>query len=207
MGVEMAFIPVPNGIQLCFTFSTASEPWQFCLTLRKSAGAPEDTDLAQATADGSAWWTSNLRNLISTAATLVEIIATDLTSQGAPQNRVTVNQTGLESGTPLPSNAALVVSHRTAKRGRSYRGRSYLSGRGIGGSNGANEVAAAIASGVGAAFAALRTLLDGHGFDHVVASKQHNGVATSPAETNEVINYVVDTKYDSQRRRLAGRGA
>ena len=202
----MTFIPVPNGIQLCFLFTTDSQNWQFCLMLQKSAGAPTSTDLAQATADGSAWWTSHLKALLAPGTTLNEIIATNMTAQGAPQDRALIGEVGTQIGNELPLNACAVVSHRTEKRGRSYRGRSYLSGIT---SNQINSVTtlngtatAAFANG----FAALRTLLDGHGLDQVVASRQHNGVPTSPADTNEVIVNVVDSLIDSQRRRLAGRG-
>lgn len=203
----MAFIPVPNGIQLCFLFTTASQNWQFCLMLRKSAGAPEDTDLAQATADGQAWWASNLKSYLHTSTTLREILATDMTTQGAPQNRVTVGEAGTAANNALPAGSALVVSHRTAMRGRSYRGRSYISGLNNAMQETPNTVFAATASTLVGHFAALRSLLDGHGLDHVVASRQHNGSVTSPAVVNEVISYVVDTALDSQRRRLTGRGA
>lgn len=202
----MAFIPVPNGIQLCFLFGGDQQNFQFCLTLRKSAGAPEDTDLAQATADGGAWWTNNLKGLLGNWVTLKEIVATDLTSEGAPQNRVTVNETGTDASTSIPLSNAIVISHRTAKRGRSYRGRTYLSGWPRASLNTPNTITGAWATGVAGHFASLKTLLDGHGLDHVVASKRHNGAVTSPAEVNEVISYVVDTLVDSQRRRLSGRG-
>lgn len=202
----MPYIPVPNGIQLCFLFTTDNQNWQFCLTLRKSAGAPEDTDLAQAAADGNAWWLSTLKALMGSSSTLREILATDLTAQGAPQNRIVVNEAATGGGTPMPLNSCVAISHRTAKRGRSYRGRSFLSGW-LGLNQVSNNIiSAGYAAALAAAFGVLRTLLDGHGLDHVVASKQHNGTATSPAEANEVIAYVVDTALDSQRRRLTGRG-
>lgn len=202
----MAFIPVPNGIQLCFMFTTDSQNWQFCLMLRKSAGAPEDTDLQAVAADGSSWWTSFLKGLLNSAVTLREIIATDMTAQGAPQYRLTINETGTKTGGCLPLGTAVVVSHRTAMRGRSYRGRSFLSGIATSDQNTVNTLAGATASGIVTGFGSLRTLLDGHGYDHVVASRQHNGSITTPAVVNEVVSYVVDTLLDSQRRRLQGRG-
>jgi hypothetical protein len=202
----MAFIPVPNGIQLCFLFTTDSQKWQFCLTLQKSAGAPEDTDLQQAVADGSSWWLSFLKTALQGGTSLSEIVATDLTAQGAPQFRTTVNEAGTGAGTALPAGSCIVVSHRTAKRGRSYRGRSFLSGLSSSQQASPNKLLPATAAAIAGGFAALKVLLDGHGLDHVVASRAHNGAVTNPAEANEVINYVVDTAIDSQRRRLEGRG-
>jgi len=203
----MPFIPVPNGIQLCFLFTTAGQNWQFCITLRKSAGSVEDTDLQQATADGQAWWLSFLKGALSSVAHLNEITATDLTSEGAPQYRALVGENGNNAGSYTPTNVAVVMSHRTAKRGRSYRGRSFIGGLPITQVDTPTTLAASTATAFANGFASLRGTLDTHGLDHVVASRQHNGVTTSPAETNEVITTVVDTLLDSQRRRLAGRGS
>lgn len=106
----------------------------------------------------------------------------------------------------MPLNVARVVSLRTAKRGRSYRGRVYLSGTPDTVIETMNTIDATHAANLVSGFNALATLLDGHGFDVVVASKQHNGVETNPAEVNEVIAFAVDVLVDSQRRRLTGRG-
>lgn len=202
----MPFIPVPNGIQLCFLFTSDAQNWQFCLTLQKSAGAPTSTDLQQATADGQAWWTSFLKGALTNQNQLREIVATDLTAQGAPQNRVTVNETGTGAGTAGPLSNAVVISHRTAKRGRSYRGRSFISGWPGSQLQTMNTLVGSTATAFANGFASLRTTLDGHGIDQVIATRQHNNQVVTPAETNEVISTVVDTLIDSQRRRLTGRG-
>lgn len=203
----MAFIPIPNGIALTFYFTSASQNWQFSLTLRKSAGEVEITDLQQATADGSAWWTSFLKPQLATSTSLTSIVASDQSVEGGNQYQATVNEAATGSGSAVPLNACVVISGRTAKRGRSYRGRSYLSGLrdailGVS----MNAISSAFASTLAGGFASLASTLDGHGLDHVIASKQHNGAPVNPAETNEVTAYVVDTNIDSQRRRLTGRG-
>lgn len=202
----MPFIPIPNGIQLCFLFTSDAQNWQFCLQLRKSAGPPADTDLQQAAADGFGWWTSFLKGALNQGTTLREILATDMTAQGAPQYRQVVNQAGTNVGGVVPLNSAIVVSHRTAKRGRSYRGRTYISGWPVTQLQTANTLVGSTATAFANGFASLRTTLDGHGFDQIIATKQHNGAVVSPAEVNEVIASIVDTALDSQRRRLTGRG-
>jgi len=194
-------------VQLCFDFASSSQLWQFCLALRKSAGAPTTTDLAAITSAAHTWWTSVLKADLTTATTLRQIRATDLTSQGAPQDIETINETGTSTSAEIGLNSALVVSERTEKRGRSYRGRVYLSGLNVDALVSAVDVAGGTASAYAAAFAGLQGSLDTLGFDTVVASKQHNGVETNPAEVNEVVAWIVDTHVDSQRRRLAGRGA
>lgn len=202
----MAFIPIPNGLTLCFNFTTDTSLWQFCLTLKKSAGAPTPTDLANVAAIGAAWWTSELKALISTGTTLRNVTATDQTSQGAPQAIDAVNEAGTLTGSALPAGSPICISFRTAKRGRSYRGRSYVSGRSDANIQTANTFNTTFLTAILGAFNSLQGDLDVAGFDIVVASKQHNGVTTNPAETNEVIEIAADAAIDSQRRRLAGRG-
>lgn len=202
----MPFIPVPNGVQLCFDFLTAGQNWQFCLTLRKSSGAPTPSDLATATSTGEVWWTNELADLLHANTTLRQIRATDLTVQGGVQDTNVVGTDGALTGGAVPLGTPIVVSLRTAKRGRSYRGRVYVSG--LANSQVADEtdIGGGVATNFGTAFGVLASALDVVGFDVVVASRQHNGVTTNPAEANEVTAYVVDTHFDSQRRRLAGRG-
>jgi len=202
----MTFIPMPNGMQLCFDFGQASQLWQFCLSLRKSSGPPLDSDLILVANAAADWWTNHMKVNLSDALTLRQVRVTDMTAQGAPQYILTDGTTGQSSADPLTTGSAAVVSARTAKRGRSYRGRVYLGGLTTDVVQTAADMSGAAASTFGAAFAQLQTELDALGYDTVVASRQHNGVVTNPAELNEVIAWVVDTHFDSQRRRLAGRG-
>lgn len=202
----MAFIPVPNGVQLCFDFTSSGQNWQFCLMLRKSAGAPTTTDLSDIADAAESWWTNHLKPDLTSATVCRQIRATDMTAQGAPQHINTVNDAGASASDEIGLNSALVVSGRTEKRGRSYRGRAYISGMNIDGMTNAVDVASGTASAFASIFGTLQTELDAIGFDTVIASRQHNGVVTNPAETNEVTAWIVDTHLDSQRRRLAGRG-
>jgi len=202
----MAFIPAVNGIQLCFQFLIGAQQVEFCLSLRKSAGAVTQADLDTVSAAGHAWANSNfLANLASTIQHTATI-ATDMSVQGGAQS-ITVNATnGTVSGNAEVNNVALVVSQRTAKRGRSYRGRAYIPGMPVSARLNQTDITTTAANNLADDFTTLQTTLDAAGFDIVVASRQHNGVTTNPAEQNEVIAFVVDNHYDSQRRRLFGRG-
>lgn len=202
----MAFIPLPNGMSLCFDFTTAGQNWQFCFNIRKSAGAPTDTDLNNLADAGADWWDNHFKAQMTDETTLRQVRATDMTLQGGPQAIVTANSAGTSTGGLIGLNSPLVVSQRTAKRGRSYRGRAYISGIQAASLVDAVTVGAATVTAWGTAFGALMTELDALGFDMVVASRSHNGTPTNPAELNEVIAFVIDQKLDSQRRRLAGRG-
>lgn len=202
----MAFIPIPNSATLCFDFTSAGQNWQFCLVVRKSAGSISTTDLDILTAAGHVWWTSDLRAEITTTTTLRQVRATDQSVQGGAQDIETINEAGTGGAGITPLNAPIVVSLRTQKRGRSYRGRIYLSGIPQDALASPVDYTTTRAASVNAAFVALQADLDAAGFDLVVASKQHNGVVTNPAETNEVIAILTDVHVDSQRRRLFGRG-
>jgi len=202
----VAFIPIPNSATLCFDFTSAGQNWQFCLTVRKSAGAITSTDLASIATIGGAWWTSDLRAEITTTTTLRQVRVTDMQVEGGQQEIDTFNQAGTGGGGITPLNSPIVVSLRTAKRGRSYRGRAYVSGIPQDALLNPVDYTVTRTASVAAAFIALQADLDVAGYDLVVASKKHNGVVTNPAETNEVIAILVDQHVDSQRRRLFGRG-
>jgi hypothetical protein len=201
----MAFIPIPQSVQLCFDFGQAGQFWQFCFVVKKVAGNPTSTDRdAIATIGKTNFW-DGLKTNLSSDVTLRQIRVTDQTVDGGPATIVTWNDAAT-SGNPAGAiNAPVVASLRTAKRGRSYRGRVYVSGypeasmtsTTIGGSQATNLVSYVTD---------MMTALSSAGYKLVVASKQHNLVTTNPAETNDVIAVVVDTNLDSQRRRLAGRG-
>lgn len=202
----MTFIPVPRGVQLCFNFVTGGQAWQFCIQLQKTAGSVTVTDLENVRDDAATWWTSDLKALMHPSTQGTNITATDMTTQGGPISTLVTGHLGTASGTALPNNAAVVVSHRTDLRGRSYRGRSYVGGLASSALSTATEIASGFITSLGAAFIDLAAAELVNGFEHVIASRQHNGVATNPAVVHPVTAYIIDTHFDAQRRRLFGRG-
>lgn len=202
----MAFIPVPNGIQLCFDFVTDGQNWQFCFIVRKTAGGVNPADLATVAGIGQAWWNATMKPLLVTAAVLRQIRATDITTQGGPQSTITMNSAGTGAGSPAGLGSPIVVSLRTALRGRSYRGRAYISGWNAGTMTDSVNTTSTLANSLAAAVATLVGNTVALGFPMVIASKQHNKVVTNPAVTNDVTATLADTHMDSQRRRLFGRG-
>lgn len=203
----MAFISTPNSIQLCFDFVTASQLWQFCLVFKKIAGILAPADLTTMSGIGSAWWTSDLAAVMTTDNVLRQVRATDVSIEGGGVSTATVGTAGAIAPPMLPLGTPIVVSLRTLKRGRSYRGRVYLSGVAEANRSSPTDLTAGFAGiTLPARFAALQANAFAAGFDMSVASKQHNGLPTIPAEVNKVVAFVIDTHLDSQRRRLAGRG-
>lgn len=162
------------------------------------------------------WWLANYAPLTSNAHSLVEIVATDLTT--ATSASVSVSPVGGDPGEQssgfLPMNASLAVSFRTAARGRSFRGRNYFIGLTESQVDG-NQVQLGT---VGAIQDAYELLLPSGGlFDEdwiwVVVSRfsgvDGDGVPVprTTALTTPIISVViVDRTIDSARRRLPGRG-
>lgn len=116
---------------------------------------------------------------------------------------VTTNaRSGTVSGEILPVNLAIVVTLRTANRGRSARGRVYLTGFGE----------TAITDGLWGQTNAdfCKTYVDniaaaatGQGWTMVIRSTQENGAVQNPAVTRAVTTTVVRSLVPgTQRRRL-----
>jgi hypothetical protein len=95
----------------------------------------------------------------------------------------------------LPPSIALVATLRTAKRGRSYRGRVY-EGAWTEASNQPNGApSSADAAALAAQWNQLIGALTSTGLSLVVASYLHS-------TADNVVNVTVDTRWDTQRRRL-----
>lgn len=202
----MAFIPIPRGIQLCFNFVTAGQAWQFCITVQKDTGTVAPADLDTVVGIGQSRWTSSLKAIHALDSQFRGCTATDQSVSGGAQSIGSLVNNGTAATGSLPMGTAVVVSHRTAKRGRSYRGRSYWAGLPTASQNSPTDITSTYAAALALAFASLAGDLSSAGFPQIVASKQHNGVVTNPAAVNPVIATIVDSHYDSQRRRLFGRG-
>lgn len=204
----MAFIPVPRGASLCFFFGTAGSNWQFCLTLQKAAGDVSESDLEDLTDIGKTWWeaTSGPYTMQGPDSSMSKVVATDISEEGGVQHIRTSTKVGGGGTDTLPNNAAVVVSLRTPFRGRSYRGRAYMGGLANTTLETATTISSAFATQLLGYFDDLMTTIHAYGYDVAVASKQHNGAVTNPAVVNLVTDLVVDTLFDSQRRRLYGRG-
>lgn len=135
-----------------------------------------------------------LKNTMVLASSLQSIKYTPL--DGSTATTVTPHVlAGVQAGDALPANVSLVVTHRTALRGRSYRGRTYLAAFGEGVNDATGVPSAATATGINVQFTGHLAALVGTGLTMVVASYLH-----STAEN--VIACTVNSVWDTQRRRL-----
>jgi len=138
---------------------------------------------------GSGW-----NALAHTSASVQDIVYTPLDGSSA-STIITHAIAGISGGDPLPASVALVVSLRTALRGKSYRGRVYTgpnieSNNTASGTPGASHV-----STLALQWTAHLAALAGTGVSLVVASYLH-GTAQDVTSVN------VDARWDTVRRRL-----
>jgi hypothetical protein len=172
---------------------------------------PVDWDAAALTTlavDVTTWWEANLAPLTSDAVSLVEVVATDLSSASGPQivSTAALPLLGTDHSGTQPNNVTVAIKQLTASRGRSFRGRTYFVGLSL------NEVVASfLAGGVAAdlvtAFRALRDFTFGvAGTEWGVLSEITAGAPRANGIITPITDVAVEGTTDSQRRRLPGRG-
>lgn len=155
------------------------------------------------------WWSASMAPLLSgdTALSSIDIVNQD--AQNSPGTVYAVSPTipGTVGGGAYPEGTAICIGLRTALRGRNYRGRSYISGIPLSKRYTDGTATAAYVSDLITALNALIGVISGLGAVWVVVSKYLNGVARPAGVATPITAIVADTAFDSQRRRLFGRGS
>jgi hypothetical protein len=205
----MAFVPVPNVCQTNVRARLDSQRIENVFYWLVPGGLTEST-VANLTNDVLESWSTHMLPQLQTNYVLAEVYGVDLSSaDGAAYTAVPVSTSpGTLGGAPLPNNVSICMSHRTAKRGRSYRGRTYLPGGSQSTASGANHFSDSYATSLLAAFAVFRSDVEADiGCQLGVVSRVANKVPRTTGHF-EFINSTLftDTVLDSQRRRLPGRG-
>lgn len=200
------FIPVPSTIQANVRFTIAGQLVENVLCFEYNTDFKNAADALYTSLETS-WW-STLRTALSNQLTSNGVYMVDLGAQDGPVETYPVftNPSGASAIGACPNNVAYCVTHRTAKRGRAYRGRTYVVGLPL------DKVANSLLDTgnrdtIVSAFNDLRTDAASSSLTFVIASRRLNnaprdtGVAT-PVE----ISIGRDLALDSQRRRLPTRG-
>lgn len=198
----MSFIPVPNCAQAIIEYGNSSYPWTNTLWFYKASfGLSEMEDLADALTAGLV---ADLQDVLADGWNTMGMTIYDMNSESAPTfTPVWAPSPGGLSGAEANISGACVVTFRTNNRGRSYRGRNYVTGFteevisaiGVGQSEVANAVAAA--------YNGMKTDVAAAGWTWVVVSRYHNGSPRSAGVYTPVtIAEVRSTTFGTQRRRL-----
>lgn len=150
-----------------------------------------------------AWWTDDLSTVMSPDIALTQITALNLNEANGEKFTLGVAPAvpGQEVGGAVSNNVAIVASLATAKTGRSFRGRSYQAGLPETYVTANNMTTSAAALIVGY-YANLVTDLAVENTTLVVASFQALGVPRETGLATPVDSVSVNTRIDTQRRRL-----
>jgi hypothetical protein len=198
----MAFVPAANTMRVVLEYTLEGELVVNVYYVNKSTPivSIDLTQIAEIFAD---WWDTDLGDIISTSMSLDRIVVTDLTSATGLQ---TIYTTGLPlagnlAESPQPNNIAVVCSRTTGYAGRSTRGRSYIAG--VGDSQVvANEINGTLQAALLASQLNLSGLIAAGGYNWVVASFVHNGAPRTTAQLLGISAFAVDSRVDTQRKRL-----
>lgn len=205
-GVYVAFIPIPNCIQINLKGEDATgNELLHVFDVIKSGAPPVLSDCLLAANTVAAWWTSTFKAFTRTDLTANEVIATSRAVVNGPQATVIINQQGTRAGDtqPLPNAITVAVKKDAGQAGRSYRGRFYIWPFYYGDLDAAfpNLINPTFAGNIITAYDALTTALTAAGVPLGVASNVLGQI-------NPITGLsLVDTTVDVQRRRLPGRGA
>lgn len=198
----MAFIPALNTMRVTISM-TLSGKIVVCVVYANKETTIFESDLETIANTVKDWWANELAPLVSGDIALSKVEARDMTTSAGQMYTLPVAPPiyGEAVGQAMSNNVALVLSWRTAYAGRSQRGRTYIPG--ISESSVHDSRIDTIGAGLFAtAGAALTDAILTAGYLHVVASFRHNGAPRATAQLTPVQACVVNTRVDTQRKRL-----
>lgn len=204
----MAFVPVPDTAQAEIRMSLFGQAIENVLHFVVTGGW-NPILLASLAATLADWWISEYSDFTTTDLTLREIYVKDIAVEGGAEvtDISAAGETGSIITQTAPSNCCACVSFRTGQSGRSYRGRSYISGIPISYVL-ENVLDSAAAIDIIDSYNTLAANLSAIDMQHVVVSRYNAGAPRLEGVATPVTTYLfADLDIDSQRRRLNGRGA
>jgi len=199
----MTFIPTPSGIEVVINQTYFNEPVVNVLNV----DGPSTINLSaleQVALIVTSWWLTSLAPNLSNAMALVDVTCRDISVvDGAIWvESPTGDATGEQTSPGLPASVALCITHRTARSGRSDRGRTYVCGM-VEQLVTGNLVDNTLAQNIAGNFTALRTALVAEGLVLAVKSLSNNLLPRVAGVLTPITSSVArDLRVDSQRRRL-----
>lgn len=200
------FIPFTNVAKVQMIFSQYGQRIQNGFYFRNTAGAFDVVQQATLANALVAWWSTNLKSLVTVDCSLVQIDVKDMTSQYAPGINFTTGLplAGTANTEGSPTNVTIAVKFTTGLSGRSFRGRVYH----IGLPSSVWTADQVDSSHFASMMTAYRNLVTSPPTDWqmVIASQYNSGAWRTTGVATDVIAAGGDSYLDSQRRRLIGRG-
>lgn len=201
----MPFVPTVNAIKVSIEGTLAGQLWVLTLQVGK-ATAVTPADVNNAANSIFSWFAAQMIPALTTATICNAIVARTMANQTDLPVTVAGPGAGTQAVPSLPNGTALVTTFRTNMAGRSGRGRNYLMGLANNSGTSVSPAAGTITA-VDAAYTAMNGYLTPFSLFHAVVSLFSNNAPRAAGLINAVTSYTVDDSYDSQRRRLKGRGA
>lgn len=201
--MAVPFVPVPGVVQVNIRFTLLGHSVENVLNFRYS-GTPFGTAVSGIQTLLNAEWWPPIRGALSNQLTHIENYYTDLTDQAGPVSSQGAfsSPTGGHASASAPNNVAVVVTHRTANRGKSYRGRTYLAGLAKDFLTG-NTVSGSAITVFEAGFNDLIEAADVALVPFVIVSRRHNKEwRTEGIDTVVTTSLCRDDQVDTQRGRL-----
>ena len=203
----MAFIPTIGAVRTDMQFTLAGQQVHNILWFSRNANWTQSEREALNTAL-AAWWSGGGNVGHVDDMSLTQITTVNQEAANAPSSTLIVSPpvAGTNSSAPLPNNAAACATLRTDLRGRSYRGRVYLSG--IPGTYQQDPITftTAFLTQMLSTLAALKTAIEALGAVWVVVSHWSNKAPRTAGLKTPITAVAMDQYIDSQRRRLGLRG-
>lgn len=202
----MAFIPLPQGFRIAveYTLNGQTVVNVYHVTSALPVITANLTTLADIFIN---WWTNNQRQNFTSSIALARVVVTDArVANGLQVVRTPVAPIpGTLVGATTPNNVAIVLTQRTGFSGRSFRGRTYFAG--LSASDLADNILSPTAvTNLLADAASLQSQLSSSSFTWVVASFISNGAPRINGVATPINSFGMDSRVDTQRRRLPGTG-
>ena len=172
----------------------------FCYRVN-GAGQPTAAELASLNAEFVTRVLNPLRSMSCNDLTWESLKSYDASvPNGAVANlAIASNGQGTRAGFSLPGNVAYALQWDTANRGRSFRGRSFLTNLSEGDVDGDSVTTAFLNIAAVLANAIIGQYVGGR-FTFAIGSRKLEG-------STAIVRYKLDPIVDAMRRRLSGRGA
>lgn len=202
------YIPVPDTLQANLRYTCAGQRLENVLNFSYEGLGFGPACIAVVDVINTELW-PNIRTSMTNQLQFVEIYMVDLASSSGETRTGTpgIPSAGSVDSPPAPLNVSFCVSHRTAQRGRSFRGRTYIGGLAYNVIQ-SQQLAAGNAGTILAAFQLMRDAAAAAGAPFVIVSRYSGNLPRAVGVSTPVTSILLqDTIVDSQRRRLPGRGS
>lgn len=199
----MVFIPVPQTLEAKLLQTNGGV--QNVNVWNVDVGhTPTPADATALIGVFDAWLSASYKTIVNASVHFDQWVVTDISvANSFQQTAIPTQANGAAAGAPAPANATSVVSLRTARIGRAYRGRTYVTGLSEDFTDSSTTVSAAYATTANVAFTNLINALIIAGYKLVVVSRWLNNAQRVIGVATDVISVITNNKIDSQRRRTA----